>query len=69
MILALFTHVTLSAWVIQLNMGMMRLIKDKLGGRNRQNKQTDRPDHMYTDIICTGIFFHTLKNFICIGRA
>jgi len=69
MILALFTHVTLPAWVIQLNMGIMRLTKDKYGGRNRWKKQTDTQDHMYTDIRCTEIFFHALKNFVCIGRA
>lgn len=68
MILALFTHVTLSAWGIQLNMGMMRLTKEKCGGRNRWKKQTERWDHKYTDIICTGIFFHVLKNFVCISR-
>jgi len=69
MILALFTHTTLPAWVKQLNMGMIRMTKDKFGGRNRWKKQTERQDHKYTDIIRTGIFFHILKNFICIGKA
>ena len=69
MILALSTHATLPAWVIQLNMVMMRLTKDRFRGRNRQRKQTERRDHNYTDVICTGIFFQALKNFKCIGRA
>ena len=69
MILASFTHANLPAWVKQLNMRMIRLIKDKFVGRNRQKKLTERQDHKYTDIICMGIFFHMLKNFICIGRA